>query len=157
GWPPGGRPPWWPETETWPPDRGAWRRVAWQYRRRGGPYGPMGPWSSDRRHRFGRQIGCFVVLFALVFGSIGVLLLWALGSLLGLVPSAAGSDSLVRTAVLVLVVLAIVGIAGGIRFAQRISAPLTDLVDAAGRVEAGDYSVRVVERRRGPVELQGLL
>ncbi|HEX8025055.1 MAG TPA: HAMP domain-containing sensor histidine kinase [Candidatus Limnocylindrales bacterium] len=155
--PRGRRPPWWPDSEPWPPDRGAWRRVAWANRRRGGPYGPMGPWNPrTRRHGFARWIGCFVLFLALVVGSIGILLVWLLGTLLGLVTSAAGSDGLVRSAVLVLVVFVVVGILAAIRFSQRISTPLTDLVDAAGRVEAGDYGVRVSERHRGPMELRGL-
>jgi len=37
-----------------------------------------------------------------------------------------------------------------------IGPPLGDLVEAAGRVEAGDYAVRVPEARRGPGELRGL-
>jgi len=151
-----GRPPWWPETEAWPPEPGAWRRVAWANRRRGGPYGPTGPWSGMRRHGMVRWLGCFVVVLALLFGSMGVLLLWLLGHLLGLVTPGTGASGLVPVAVLVLVVFAVVGVAGGIRFARRISLPLSDLVDAAGRVEAGDYGVRVPEARRGPIELRGL-
>ena len=117
----------------------------------------MGPWSPDRRHHVGRQIGCFVIAFAIVFGSVGILLLWALQAIIGLVTSGAPSGGLLQVAALVLVLVVILTVAGGIRFAQRISAPLTDLVDAAGRVEAGDYAARVEERRRGPVELRGLL
>ena len=37
------------------------------------------------------------------------------------------------------------------------AAPLTELVDAAGRIEAADYSVRVEEPERGPGELQARL
>jgi len=44
----------------------------------------------------------------------------------------------------------------GIRVARGVARPLTDLVDAAGKVEAGDYSVRVPEPERGRGELRGL-
>ena len=54
---------------------------------------------------------------------------------------------LIAVGLVVLVVL----VAGG---ARRAAMPLGDLVDAAGRVEAGDYSVRVPER--GVRELRGL-
>ena len=154
--PRGGRPPWWPDDETWPPEPGAWRRVAWANRRRGGPYGLMGPWSPDRRHRFGRWIGCFVIVMALAFGSIGILLLWALQLILGLT-NAGGPSGLVVLAVIVIVVFGVAAIGGGTRFARRISLPLSDLVDAAGRVEAGDYAVRVPEPHRSPMELRGLV
>ncbi len=154
--PRGGRPPWWPEDEPWPPEPGSWRRVAWANRRRGGPYGPMGPWSAARRHRVGRWIGCAVVAFALAIGSLGILLLWALQLVLGLATGGNGSG-LVAVAAVVLLVFGVAAIGGGMRFARRISLPLTDLVDAAGRVEAGDYAVRVPEPHRSPMELRGLV
>lgn len=152
----GGRPPWWPDAEPWPPEHGAWRRVAWANRRHGGPYGPMGPWSPDRRHRFGRFIGCFVIVLALAFGSIGILLLWAIQAALGLTRGGGGSGLVVVVAI-ALVFFGVTAIGGGTRFARRISLPLSDLVDAAGRVEAGDYAVRVPEPHRSPEELRGLV
>jgi len=155
--PTGGRPPWWPETETWPPDRGAWRRVAWQNRRRGGPYGPRGPWGDLRPHRFARWIGCFVVVMALLLASVGVLLLWLLSTIVGLVTPANGSGGLVQVATVIVLVFGVAAVIGGLQFARRLSLPLSDLVDAAGRVEAGDYAVRVPEPRRGPMELRGLV
>ena len=103
-----------------------------------------------------RYIGCFVVLAAVLFGSIGILLLWALQLLLGLSTPDGGAGGLVRVATIVVLVAGVAAVAGGIRFARRISLPLTDLVDAAGRVEAGDYTARVEELRRGPAELRGL-
>jgi signal transduction histidine kinase len=103
-----------------------------------------------------RYLGCFVVLAAVLFGSIGILLLWALQSVLGLSTPDGGGGGLVRIATIVVLLAGIAAVVGGIRFARRISLPLTDLVDAAGRVEAGDYTARVEEFRRGPAELRGL-
>jgi len=115
----------------------------------------MGPWSPARRHRFGRWIGCFVIVLALAFGSIGILFLWAIQSVLGL--TTGGGSGLVVVAAIALVFFGVTAIGGGTRFARRLSLPLSDLVDAAGRVEAGDYAVRVPEPNRSPVELQGLV
>jgi signal transduction histidine kinase len=49
-----------------------------------------------------------------------------------------------------------VAVAVAIRLVRSIAPPLGDLVDAAGRVEGGDYAVRVPEVQRGPGELRGL-
>jgi signal transduction histidine kinase len=124
------RPSWWPENYAWPPRR---RRF--------------------RHNPFFRRLGCFfgifnllgITLFVLLvafilrtFGPIDInyLLKWALP--LGL-------------AALVLII-AIVALA--IRGLRRISMPLDDLLEAAGRIADGDYSMRVVEK--GPSEIRSL-
>jgi two-component system sensor histidine kinase BaeS len=56
--------------------------------------------------------------------------------------------------VIAFVLLVMVAVAFG--GARRIALPLGNLIEAAGRVENGDYSVRVEERHRGPYELRTL-
>jgi signal transduction histidine kinase len=102
------------------------------------------------------MLGCFVVVLVLALGSIGFLLLWVLQQVLGLA-TGGSNNGVVFLAVIVLVAVGLTAIGGGTRFARRISLPLTDLVDAAGRVEAGDYAVRVPEPHRSPEELRGLV
>jgi two-component system sensor histidine kinase BaeS len=51
------------------------------------------------------------------------------------------------------VTVAVVALLRGFR---RLAVPLTELVDAARRVESGEYEVRVSEPRRGPRELREL-
>lgn len=46
----------------------------------------------------------------------------------------------------IVLILAILGVAGAVRMFGRLALPVGDLVDAARRIEAGDYSVRVPER-----------
>jgi two-component system sensor histidine kinase BaeS len=88
--------------------------------------------------------------------SVGVLVLWLLTTLLGLAGQDGELATLARGAGLVVLVVGLVAIAVAIRLVRSIAPPLGDLVDAAGRVEAGDYAVRVPEVRRGPGELRGL-
>ncbi len=88
--------------------------------------------------------------------SVGVLALWLLTTLLGLGGHEGGLATLARGAGLVVLLLGLVAIAFAIRLVRSIAPPLGDLVDAAGRVEAGDYAVRVPELQRGPGELRGL-
>lgn len=119
------RPLWWPEGENWPPRR---RR----------PTPAAMAW---------RTIGflIFTVLGPTVF-CLGVL--WLLGLLDE--PSSPVS-SLAWAAVLVLLAGLFFAIVSGLR---RLALPLGDLIDAAGRVEQGDYSVRV--QARGPRGLRVL-
>jgi two-component system sensor histidine kinase BaeS len=63
---------------------------------------------------------------------------------------------LVRPAALVVLVVGLIALVVGVRIARRVGRPLSDLVEAAGRVEAGDYSVRVAESPAGQGELRGL-
>jgi signal transduction histidine kinase len=98
-------------------------------------------------------------MLAVLVVSIGLLVLWLLGTLLGMIGpdgGPGGIGSLVRVAALVVLVVGVVALATGIRLARSIAGPLGDLVDAAGKVETGDYAVRVSEIDRGPGELRDL-
>jgi signal transduction histidine kinase len=96
------------------------------------------------------------VLLSLLIVSVGVLVLWLFSTLLGLGGGDGEFATLARGAGLVVLVVGAVAVAVAIRLVRSIAPPLGDLVDAAGRVEAGDYAVRVPELRRGPRELRGL-
>jgi len=154
------RPPWWPEGEDWPPARGRWGGPGRGGMGRRGTWGPPGPggWPAGR-HGLARRFGCFIVMLAVLVVSIGLLVLWLLGTLLGMIGPDGGSSGiggLVRVAALVVLVVGVVALTTGIRLARSIARPLGDLVDAAERVETGDYAVRVREVDRGPGELRDL-
>ena len=104
-----------------------------------------------------RRFGCFVLLLSLVFVSIGVVGLWIIGTLLGFVAGNGLLTDLAQAAVLVILVAGAIAIVFGIRLARGVGPPLDALVDAAGRVEGGDYSTRVPEVSRGPRELRDLV
>ena len=104
-----------------------------------------------------RRFGCFILLLSLVFVSIGVIGLWIIGSLLGVVSDSGTLSDLARAAVAVILVAGGAAILFGIRLARGVGPPLDALVDAAGRVEAGDYTTRVPEVDRGPRELRDLV
>lgn len=154
------RPPWWPEDEPWPP-RHWGPSKHWgpsrHWRPRGGAdgvdeghegwHGP--PWWGPRwRAGHGdvrRGFGCLIVLLATLIVSIGVLVLWLLAGLLGLASLEGALADLARPAGLVTLAVGLVTLVVGIRVARSVGRPLTELVDAAGRIEAADYSVRVSE------------
>ena len=101
------------------------------------------------RGRFVRRAAGFAFLaflvFAFVIAAFVTLLINIFNSARG-----GGSAVFVPLAILAVVMVAF-GVARGIR---RLAVPLGDLIDAAERVEAGDYSARV--RPRGPRELRSL-
>ena len=144
------RPGWWPDDEEWPPRE--WGAPWWGARGRGGQWGP--PW---RRPGMARRFGCFVLLLSLVFVSIGVIGLWIIGSLLGLVAGDGALTDLARAAAVVILIAGGAAILFGIRLARGVGPPLDALVEATGRVERGDYSARVPEVTRGPRELRHLV
>jgi two-component system sensor histidine kinase BaeS len=135
GWgPPGGRgrrqPPWWPEGQPWPPA--------------GGP-----PWRRIGRRFLWRIAGFIAVAFLLIAVMLTVGAVLA-ATALGLI-EAPHAVRFVAIGALVLLVLVI--LRGSRRF-QRMAVNLGEIVDAAGRIEAGEYGVQVAER--GPRELRSL-
>jgi two-component system OmpR family sensor kinase/two-component system sensor histidine kinase BaeS len=98
------------------------------------------------RGRFMARIGCFFLLMAVVFASLVVLLGWLIGSAIG---AAHGVAPTILIGLLALLILAMIG-----RAIRRAAAPVGDLIEASGRVEAGDFSTRVPES--GPREVRTL-
>lgn len=129
---PGGprrRPPWWPEDQPWPP--------------------------RGRRPRFGPpafvwRLGCLLAVVV----AVAALALSALVSLIGNVPVGPGGGGGIHPPQLLFILLIALGIAYAVRTVRRVVTPLTGLIAAAGRVEAGDYTAQVAVR--GSPELRSV-
>lgn len=130
---PRGRPPWWPDGEPWPPPEGS----AWPGLRRG----------------FLWRTGCLTSAVLLVGMGGLIVLIWHLTTALGL--SARGAGGVAALTALVVVILLGAAVAG--RSVRRFAVPFGDLIEAAGRVESGDYSVHVPERAGGPPPVRALV
>jgi len=91
-------------------------------------------------------MGCFFLFMFLIVGSLVGFVAWLIGSALGAGRSAPGA---ILIGLLVLLVLAMLG-----RVVRRLAAPVGDLIEASGRIEAGDFSTRVQEA--GPREVRAL-
>lgn len=136
GWGPGPRrrPPWWPEGEGWPPPR---------------PWGRRGP-------PFLLLIGCSL-LGVFVLGAIAIILVAGLIAITpeplkdAILASSSGVNPLLFVVVPLILIFVLTGAARGMR---RMTRPMGDLVEAAGRIEAGDYSARVAES--GPRQLRSV-
>jgi signal transduction histidine kinase len=98
------------------------------------------------RGRFMRRIGCFVFVMVIAFASVIAFLAWLIGRAFGSAPHPA---VIFLIGLLVVFVLANVG-----RAVRRAAAPVGDLIEASGKVEAGDFSTRVPED--GPREVRAL-
>ena len=114
-----------------------------------------------RRGPFMRQLGCLFVVFAGMALSVVLGMAWLVGAAfgaletgIGLPQAPLGIVAVVALVILVVLVLAMVYFARSLR---RLALPLDELVSAAGRVESGDYTVRIPEARRGPREVLGLV
>ncbi len=111
------RPPWWPEGEPFPPRR----------RVRRGPA------------PFLRLFGCFVLA--------GLAVAFLTGGLLGALfggwgPGPGGPHPFFLFPLLLIIALIVIATAGGVR---RMTRPMDNLIDAARRIESGDYSAQVPE------------
>ena len=132
------RPPWWPETEPFPP--------------------PRHPRARAMQRRFYRRMFLiFATVMALVlFGAFT--LFWALANALGFIRSegpqpwwAVHPEGPPFFLVPLLLIVAVFTLA---RMFRGVARPVGDLIEAAGRVEAGGYDARVAER--GPREMRSL-
>ena len=122
-----GRPPWWPEDEPWPPtDAAPWRRM---------------------RRRFLWRLVLGAVVFMIVAAGLFTLIGWLLGRAFD-----GGLGHLLAALVPILIIVAVVVIV--VRTVRGAAAPMGDLIEAAGRVEQGDFSTRLPER--GPAELRSV-
>jgi two-component system sensor histidine kinase BaeS len=125
------RPSWWPEGEPWPPTRPPWARYRGRFARR-------------LLLAFLAFVGFIVLLNIVVFQLAGRVWTGPQG------PPAHGFFW--GWPFLVVLVIILVLIAG--RRVRRIAAPVENLVEAAGRIRSGDYSVRV--REDGAPELRSV-
>lgn len=104
--------------------------------------------------RFLWRIGCMLMALTVVVTVVVTVGVWLLASALGIVGG--GPPSLpARVATVAAFFLAALGVGAGIRRLRRMTMPMGDLVDAAHRIEGGDYSVRIAER--GPPEMRSLV
>jgi two-component system, OmpR family, sensor histidine kinase BaeS len=126
--------------DTSEPGRPPRRRPPWWPE--GEPFPPA--WRRGRRGppQFIRWIGC-LFLFALVLAAIG-------GGLVGVFIGRLGFLPIVVVAVL-LILLVSTTVTGGMR---RMTRPMDNLIDAARRIEGGDFSTQVPES--GPPELRSV-
>src|SRR5207247_164567 len=125
------RPPWWPHNEPWPPRREGHRnRVS--------------------REVFFRRAGMFALLMLMpwVAGLVAIAW-WIVGASL---PARARASAAMPLAVLVGAALVVAGLLAVVR---RMGMPLGSVMEAADRVAAGDYGVRVAEAP-GPPALRAL-
>ena len=127
----GERPHWWPANEPWPPE---------------GEF----PWRRMKR-RFFIRFAIGVAIFFALFVAGPLIVAGQLLSALG-VPRP-GATLLAVAFCVGLIAIVIVTARG----ARRIAVPFGDLIEAAGRLEAGDYSARVPEYLHGPRELGALM
>ena len=104
-------------------------------------------WGNGRGGNMRRGFGCFVALMSTLIVSVGVVILWLLAGLLGFASMEGPLAYLARPAGLIVLIVGIIALAVGIRIARGVGQPLAELVGAAGRIEAADYTVRVSEDR----------
>jgi two-component system sensor histidine kinase BaeS len=108
------------------------------------------PWRRVRRRFFAR----FALVVFLIFILVILAPLIVIGEILAALGLPGHTTWLLGVIFLVVFFLVVARIAGS---ARRFALPFGDLIEAAGRVEAGDYTARVAPYSRGPRELRSLV
>jgi two-component system, OmpR family, sensor histidine kinase BaeS len=94
------------------------------------------------------RIGCAFIAFILFVGTLVALVAWFVGGLIQ-----TGALQLLLSAILPLIAFILVVLIV-IRLVRRTGAPVADLIEGAGRIEAGEIGTQVPER--GPSEVRSL-
>ena len=97
-----------------------------------------------------RRIGCGILAVLVVFGGTGTALVWLVLAATGVI----GSAPFARAVSTIGLLVGICAVVVAMLWLRRLAAPAQRLVEAARRVEAGDYSARVPVR--GPGELRSV-
>jgi two-component system sensor histidine kinase BaeS len=124
------RPPWWPESEPWP------------------PAGPPGWARGARRGRFFWRLGAHLMLFAVLVFVLFAILIWLVGGAFHVVDRPRGPFFVGPGILFAIGLFAAFRLLGAIRGAAR---PIDDLMEAAGEISRGNYGTRVAERGSGDV------
>ncbi len=114
------RPPWWPENEPFPP--------------RGRP-----PWAGGRPFHYRIAAGLAAIVALAV--AAGTLAAWLAGTAAGSNPA----PRAVRVLAALVLLVAFGGVVATVRRFGRIAQPVGDLIEAARRIEGGDYTARIPE------------
>jgi signal transduction histidine kinase len=97
-----------------------------------------------------RRVGClFGLLLLIAVATIG-LIGWVTGAAIGVVHAPPFAHAIV----LIVIVISLFGLFRGARRLGGVAGPVDDLIDAAGRIENGDYTTRIPER--GPREVRSV-
>jgi signal transduction histidine kinase len=131
------RPPWWPSDEVWPPE---------------GP--PSARAGRKMRGRFFLRVGALLLLVFVLICSSLFFLAGIAASQFGVLhlPGDAAPPS--KALGVITLVFVLVGALWAGRALRHAAGPVGDVMEAAGRVAEGDYSVRVAEQ--GPRETRAL-
>lgn len=125
------RPPWWPENEPWPPQRGHFPRNA-----------------------FFRRMGCLFALFNLLGLFIFLAVIGLIADALGWIESPLHAFRWLAPLTVLLVVFAVGMVSAAAFVLRRLSRPLDELLSASNSVANGDYSPRIEEQ--GPREIRAV-
>jgi len=96
------------------------------------------------------RVGCLLIVLLLFISLVGTVMVGLAAAALGV----AGIAWSLRLAAVAALLIGVLGVAGGVAWVRRLAAPVTELIVAAGRVEAGDFGARVTER--GPREVRAV-